>query len=165
MAREIDARFTAFVRTASPSLVRLAHLLTQDHGHAQDVVQPALLRRLPPRMRAVPVLRCWADLTEADTAAALGCSVQTVRSQTGRGLARLRAALTTPRAVPDRRSVMDVEHLLRTTLADQARDTPDPAADLFERGPAARRAHRRRLADTDPWYPVAHVDGVGSLTG
>lgn len=60
---------------------------------------------------------------------------------------------------------MDVEHLLRTTLADQARDTPDPAADLFERGPAARRAHRRRLADTDPWHPVAHVDGVGSLTG
>jgi RNA polymerase sigma-70 factor (sigma-E family) len=45
---------------------------------------------LPSRTRAVLVLRYWEDLSEADTAAALGCSVGTVKSQASRGLARLR---------------------------------------------------------------------------
>ncbi|MGY1856098.1 sigma-70 family RNA polymerase sigma factor [Modestobacter sp. SYSU DS0290] len=51
------------------------------------------LATLPPRMRAVLVLRYGEDLGEAATAAALGCSVNTVKSQTTRGLARLRAVL------------------------------------------------------------------------
>ncbi|XVV10347.1 SigE family RNA polymerase sigma factor [Actinoplanes sp. CA-131856] len=49
------------------------------------------LRGLPPRMRAVLVLRYFADLSEAETAAALGCSVGSVKSQASRGLERLRA--------------------------------------------------------------------------
>jgi RNA polymerase sigma-70 factor (sigma-E family) len=53
----------------------------------------AALRRLPPRMRAVVALRYVADLSEADTATTLGCSVGTVKSQTAKGLARLREAL------------------------------------------------------------------------
>ncbi|GAA4095302.1 SigE family RNA polymerase sigma factor [Nonomuraea soli] len=48
------------------------------------------LRRLPPRMRAVLVLRYWEDRSESDTAALLGCSVGTVKSQAARGLARMR---------------------------------------------------------------------------
>ncbi|WP_260478906.1 SigE family RNA polymerase sigma factor [Kibdelosporangium aridum] len=48
---------------------------------------------LPERMRAVLVLRFYDDLSEADTAAAMGCSVGTVKSQTSRGLDRLREVL------------------------------------------------------------------------
>ncbi|GLZ39126.1 SigE family RNA polymerase sigma factor [Actinokineospora sp. NBRC 105648] len=51
------------------------------------------LGALPPRMRAVLVLRFFDDLSETDTAAALGCSNGTVKSQTARGLERLRTVL------------------------------------------------------------------------
>jgi RNA polymerase sigma-70 factor (sigma-E family) len=50
------------------------------------------LAALPPGQRAVLVLRYFEDLTEAQTATELGCSVGTVKSQAARGLARLRAA-------------------------------------------------------------------------
>ena len=50
----------------------------------------AALQRLGPRQRAVIVLRYWLDLTEQETAAALNCSVGTVKSQASRGLATLR---------------------------------------------------------------------------
>ncbi|HWJ82333.1 MAG TPA: sigma-70 family RNA polymerase sigma factor [Nocardioides sp.] len=48
------------------------------------------LRALSPRQRAVLVLRYFDDLTEADTAAALGISVGTVKSHARDALARLR---------------------------------------------------------------------------
>ena len=53
------------------------------------------LGRLPRRQRAVVVLRFFEDLSEADTAAAMGCSVGTVKSQTFRALAKLRDRSTT----------------------------------------------------------------------
>jgi len=49
-----------------------------------------LLHQLPPRQRAVIVLRYWEQRTEAETAALLGCSEGTVRSAASRGLRRLR---------------------------------------------------------------------------
>jgi RNA polymerase sigma-70 factor (sigma-E family) len=48
------------------------------------------LRRLSPRQRAVLVLRYFDDLTEADTAAALGISVGSVKSYARDALGRLR---------------------------------------------------------------------------
>jgi len=51
------------------------------------------LADLPRRQRAAVVLRHYLDLDEAATAAALGCSIGTVKSQTAKGLARLRASL------------------------------------------------------------------------
>jgi RNA polymerase sigma-70 factor (sigma-E family) len=60
-----------------------ADLLLREH------LLPAL-RRLPARQRQVVVLRYFADLTEAETAAAIGCAVGTVKAQAFRALNRLR---------------------------------------------------------------------------
>ena len=49
-----------------------------------------LLSQLPSRQRAVLVLRYWEQLTDAETAAVLGCPEGTVKSAGSRGLARMR---------------------------------------------------------------------------
>ena len=48
------------------------------------------LTALPPRQRAVVVLRHWVGLDPDSVAEMLGCSAGTVRSQTARGLDKLR---------------------------------------------------------------------------
>ncbi|WP_213454958.1 SigE family RNA polymerase sigma factor [Rhizomonospora bruguierae] len=60
---------------------------------AQRELFARALRRLPPRQRATLVCRYYQELDVAETAAALGCSVGTVKSQTARGLAALRELL------------------------------------------------------------------------
>ncbi|MDQ3717012.1 MAG: SigE family RNA polymerase sigma factor [Actinomycetota bacterium] len=150
-----DDEFRDFVLTWTPALFRTAFMLTGDRGHAEDLVQTALMKtsrrwthivsrearyayvrqvmvntqtswlrrrrvaesfvdvvpesgterddfqategrtlpalaQLPERMRAVLVLRFYEDLSEVETARLLGCSVGTVKSQTSRGLDRLR---------------------------------------------------------------------------
>jgi RNA polymerase sigma-70 factor (sigma-E family) len=55
-----------------------------------------LLTQLPPRQRAVIVARYWEQLTEAESAQALGCSVGTVKSAASRGLRRLRELSESP---------------------------------------------------------------------
>ena len=62
----------------------------------------AALAALPPRQRATVVLRYFDDLTEADTALALGCSVGTVKTHCSR-------AMRTLRAMPALEHVLDAE--------------------------------------------------------
>ncbi|MPQ96421.1 SigE family RNA polymerase sigma factor [Modestobacter sp. I12A-02628] len=163
MSSDEDEAFRDFVAGQRRALLRTAYLLAGDHGHAEDLVQVALLkthrhwarvisrgdptayvrrvlvtthtswrrrrasteqvletmpdqagpavperddellhalRTLPPRMRAVVVLRFYEDLSEAQTAELMGCSVGTVKTQSSRAMARLRDLLTP--AAPDR---------------------------------------------------------------
>lgn len=159
-AGEDATSFAEFVVRQQHSLLRLAYLLAGDRGHAEDLVQTALMKTyrhwdrivrrgepsayvrralltthtswrrrawhreqptgrlpdveapdhgdrfdrdaelgralasLPPRMRATVVLRYYEDLSELQTAQLMGCSESTVNTQTARGLARLRAALS-----------------------------------------------------------------------
>jgi len=151
-------RFSDFVRSRTPVLIRVAYLLCGEQHAAEDLLQTALaktaakwkqlraadpepyvrkvmyreqvsrwrkgwhrevpvqappeqassdpsatsdlrlamqqaLLRLPPRQRLVIVLRYYEDLTETQVAEALGCSVGTVRSRTGRAIDKLRAAM------------------------------------------------------------------------
>jgi RNA polymerase sigma-70 factor (sigma-E family) len=61
-------------------------------GSDDRVMLMAALMSLPHGQRAVVVLRFWLDMTEAQTAEALGCSVGTVKTQAYRALAKLRAS-------------------------------------------------------------------------
>ncbi len=106
-------RLTKHGYSAKPWVVRVATNLAIDQyrrrqrAQAQDTVEPAAvdavdarridlyraLDQLTRRQRDVVVLRYIADLSEADTADALGCAPGTVKSHATRGLAALRAAL------------------------------------------------------------------------
>jgi RNA polymerase sigma-70 factor (sigma-E family) len=58
------------------------------------------LAALPPRQRAVLVLRYYEDLSEADIAEVLGCSRGTVKSQAAKAMAHLRAIFDIQGATP-----------------------------------------------------------------
>nr|CEL18477.1 RNA polymerase ECF sigma factor [Kibdelosporangium sp. MJ126-NF4] len=61
-------------------------------AHRNDVLRGALAQ-VPPRQRAAVVLRYWSQHSVTETAAILRCTEGTVKSQTARGLAALRAAM------------------------------------------------------------------------
>jgi RNA polymerase sigma-70 factor (sigma-E family) len=70
--------------------------LPEGHYVEDAAARPALLaalRQLPPRQRAVVVLRYYEELSVRETAAALGVSDGTVKSQTSAALERLRSLL------------------------------------------------------------------------
>jgi RNA polymerase sigma-70 factor (sigma-E family) len=66
----------------------------QASGSTEDrLVVLAALEHVPPRQRAVIVLRYWEDLSVEETARALKCTTGTVKSQAARGLQTLRGRL------------------------------------------------------------------------
>ena len=75
---------------------------TQQAGpvDVHDLMQA--IGRLPRRQRAVVVLRYVEDRTEAETAALMGCSVGTVKSQCAKALAKLRGDVALDVATDER---------------------------------------------------------------
>jgi RNA polymerase sigma-70 factor (sigma-E family) len=59
----------------------------------ERLVLLAALAKVPPKQRAVLVLRYWEDVSVEQTAALLGCSAGNVKSQAARGLQTLRGLL------------------------------------------------------------------------
>ncbi|OJF11014.1 SigE family RNA polymerase sigma factor [Couchioplanes caeruleus] len=70
----------------------------------------AALAQLPPRQRAVVVLRYYEDLPEQQVAALLGTSVGNVKSQASRGLSKLRADGALDDWAPQRHRVLQRAH-------------------------------------------------------
>lgn len=116
-------------------------------GHGDAVDDRAwlwdALQSLPARQRAAVVLRHYEDLSEAQTAAAMGCSVGAVKSQTSAGLAKLRDRLRDDPAL--------VPHL-------------DPV-DLDAITGAAERQVRRRRAAVVAGAVVVVLVGAVALAG
>ena len=67
--------------------------VAQHDREPRDETLWRLLATLPRQQRAVLVLRFYEDLTEVEIARVLGCAVGTVKSNSSRALARLRASL------------------------------------------------------------------------
>lgn len=82
-----EEQFEARVRAGFPPVPDLA-----DRVAVRDALMCAL-RSLPFQMRAVLVLRYWEGLPEQEAAEVIGCSVGNVKSQSSRGLRRLRSLI------------------------------------------------------------------------
>lgn len=80
-------REQSFIRREGLTIA--ARTSTQPDLARRDALQRAL-DRLPYRQRAALVLRFYEDLSERQTAQALGCAVGTVKSMVSRGLRTLR---------------------------------------------------------------------------
>jgi RNA polymerase sigma-70 factor (sigma-E family) len=75
----------------------LPDVASQEHEDP-DTDLASVMAVLPPRQRAVLVLRFYDDLSVADTAIALRCRPGTVKSQTAKALAAIRSSLATVEA-------------------------------------------------------------------
>ena len=65
--------------------------VTDEYDEGAGAQLWSFVQTLPRKQRAVIVLRYYEELSEAETAEVLGCSVGTVKSQASRALAALRA--------------------------------------------------------------------------
>lgn len=90
--RFIDERRRPWARVRLVDSVPDRAVTDPDDAAGRLDVRAALLE-LPPRQRAVVVLRFLYDMSVEETAAALACSTGTVKSQTSAGLATLRRRL------------------------------------------------------------------------
>jgi RNA polymerase sigma-70 factor (sigma-E family) len=77
------------------------HPTTGEQSDPDDDLRRALTA-LPPRQRAVLVLRYFDDMSEAEVAAALGVSRGSIKQHTSRALSALRTALGEPQRIEER---------------------------------------------------------------
>jgi RNA polymerase sigma-70 factor (sigma-E family) len=102
----MDDRRSLFTRRERVS-AQLPDSATVDPERSDaTAVVVALLATLPAGMRAAVVLRYVEGLSIAETADAMGCSGGTVKSQSARGLERLREAMPQYARPRDARSVI-----------------------------------------------------------
>ncbi|GHH65398.1 RNA polymerase [Streptosporangium violaceochromogenes] len=78
------------VRSEFPTAEPPDRLYSSEDSTVVRLVMLRALMRLPPRQRAVIVLRYYEDRTERETAELMNCSIGTVKSQAHYALARLR---------------------------------------------------------------------------
>jgi RNA polymerase sigma-70 factor (sigma-E family) len=107
-ANDIDAYVRRIVvrvfldeqRLAWSRVRRMASVPEPASAHRLDaddrIVLLEALAKIPPRQRAVLVLRFWEDLSVEQTAELLRCSTGNIKSQTARGLATMRKLLPHP---------------------------------------------------------------------
>lgn len=96
------------VRRRETVTADLPEVISGDPAEAvsQRTALLAALRTLPARTRAIVALRYLADMSEADVAVAVGTSFGNVKSQSSRGLAKLRAVLA-----PNAAARLDLEEI------------------------------------------------------
>jgi RNA polymerase sigma-70 factor (sigma-E family) len=90
----LDHRRRSFIRHESTVSELPEQATASDEGSGMDADLMTALAALPPRMRATIVFRFVDGLSVEETAAALGCSPGTVKSQSARALEKLRDSLT-----------------------------------------------------------------------
>ncbi|MFC5835273.1 SigE family RNA polymerase sigma factor [Nonomuraea insulae] len=88
--------------------------VSPDDTALDRIVLRQALAKLTTKQRAVIVLRFWEDLTEAQTADVLGCSLGNVKSQVHRSLARLRTI------APELEHLLS-EHEIKSEMKEVAR--------------------------------------------
>jgi RNA polymerase sigma-70 factor (sigma-E family) len=105
-------------RSAEIVTDRFPECAVEPHAPETRMVVLGALATLPPRAKAVVVLRYWEDLSVDEVAAALGCSPGTVKSHSAWALANLREALgeaftgdgPAERRPEERRNIRDARH-------------------------------------------------------
>ena len=101
----MDDRRSLFTRRERVS-AQLPDFAAAGPEHVDATAVVALLATLPAGMRAAVVLRYVEGLSIAETADAMGCSEGTVKSQSARGLERLREAMPQHARPRDARTVI-----------------------------------------------------------